>query len=398
MRAIVALVVMLGACGGRSDGSDTIVVAPPSASFAPSSSNAVTPRAPDCVGAARVDACNAGERQVCIDASDLAFTACDFAEDELGVELAKKACALGAPRGCLVYGTLLFTRLPLPHNRAEDILGRDTLKGVCNAAKAGMQADEAEARRAACDRVSARLAAAGDAEWETYATKACDLGRVDACVRLAAKEKGPPYLAALTKLCLDVEPGDPKLIGTPLVERKGDPNRLLRVCVEVLKTRDATFELTAEGRAVQQRVQSLDIAGLRGYYFGTDPPPEADPATTQDHLANLGQAACSMGDDQACGWAPTGEPGSGRCTLLQAELCSKWANALLSPNNGLDESWNARAERIATRACFLDDRECGVLGRVLRVVRPTEVMRARDAFSRACSAGNSSACNEGDAR
>ncbi|MEO5927561.1 MAG: hypothetical protein ABIO72_02545 [Patescibacteria group bacterium] len=341
-----------------------------------------------------MDACNAGERQICLDAADLAFAACDFAEDDLGVEMAKRACNFGAPKGCLAYGTLLFTRLPAPHEKPDAALGRTTLMGVCNGTKPGMASEEAEVRRAACDRLSVRLADSGDAEWETYATKACELGRIDACVRLAAKVQGPPYLAELTKLCLKPEAGDAKLIGAPLLERDRDPNRLLRVCAEVLTKRDATFVASAEGKAVRQRARSLDATGLLGFYLGTDPAPDADPSSLNDRLVMLGSAACSMGDDHACVTTPVGEPGSGTCTLLTPAACSNWAKELLTPH-GTEATSQPRAERIATRACALDDHFCDALGRVIQIVRPKDVVLAKEAFSRACRAGNPAACREG---
>lgn len=392
----IALALTLVACGGARDGASTVLPTPPSASVAAAASSAPARHVPECVGAARVDACNAGERQICLDAADFAFAACDFAEDDLGVELAKRACDYGAPKGCLVYGTLLFTRLPAPHEKPDAALGRTILMGVCNGTKTGLASEEAEVRRAACDRLSVRLAASGDAEWETYATKACDLGRIDACVRLAAKVQGPPYLTELTKLCLKTEAGDPKLIGAPLLERDRDPNRLLRVCAEVLTKRDATFAASAEGKAVRQRAQSLDATGLLGFYLGTDPGPDAEPGNLNDRLVMLGSAACSLGDDHACVTTPAGEPGSGTCTLLTPEACSNWAKGLLTPS-GTEATWHPRAGRIATRACALDDHFCDALGRVIHVVRPKDVVLAQEAFSRACRAGNKAACREGNA-
>lgn len=402
LSSIVALGVALSACGSldrsgvSSNGATDLTPAQASASSAGSSASTVARRAPECVGAARVDACNAGELGVCLDAADLAFQACDFAEDDLGFELVKRACSFGAPQGCLTYGTLLFTRLPAPRARPDVALGLTTLMGVCDGAKPRISAAEAEVRRAACDRLSLRLAAAGDATWETFATKACELGRVDACVRLAAKVPGAPYLAELTKLCLMSEVGLADRVGAPLLERERDPNRLLRVCAAVLTKRGATFESTPEGKAVRARAGSLDVTGLLGFYLGTDPAPDADPGSVNDRLVLLGQTACSVGDDRACVESRGGEFGSGTCTLLLPESCANWAKGIVS-SQGLEPSRYEQAERVAARACYLDDRTCDALGRAIRHLRPQDVMHARDAFSRACRAGNSAACREGDA-
>lgn len=389
-RAVVAI--SLVGCGGTGRGVDdptTVTVTAVSASAVASVSASPPTRAPECVGAAMVEGCHGGDRESCLAASDLAFTGCDFAEDDLGVDLVKRACDLGAPRACLTYGTLLFTRLPSPHQRPDADQGRILLATLCDGAKPGMPKDEAEARRAACDRLSVRLQAAGNADWETFATKACNLGRVDACVRLAAKTKGAPYLAELTKLCLKPDVGQTDLVGAPLEERERDPNGLLRACVEVLSKREASFETTPDGKAARARAQSLD-RGLLDFYLGND-------ATDVGRRGSNASYACSSGDDQACTLSPGGDIGSGTCTLLTPEACANWANALLTPN-GTDDTWHPRAERIATRACELDDRTCGTLGRVLRVVRPNETMHAKDAFSRACRAGNPAACKEGDQR
>ena len=131
---------------------------------------------PGCISKDAASACRAGSREACVKAFDDAFRGCDFQADDFGVEFAKDACDLGVTQGCLTYGSLLFTRVPAPHERPDVQTGRAILGSICDAARPGMRPDDAEARRAACDRLAVRLAATADASWEKYATKACELG------------------------------------------------------------------------------------------------------------------------------------------------------------------------------------------------------------------------------
>ncbi|MFO0611522.1 MAG: hypothetical protein U0414_02955 [Polyangiaceae bacterium] len=345
---------------------------------------------PGCISKDAASACRAGSREACVKAFDDAFRGCDFQADDFGVEFAKDACDLGVTQGCLTYGSLLFTRVPAPHERPDVQTGRAILGSICDAARPGMRPDDAEARRAACDRLAVRLAATADASWEKYATKACELGGVDACVRLAAKTPGAAYLDALTKLCLQPEVGNPELVGAPLAERPRESNRLLRVCAEVLTKRDAKFDASPEAKGVRARAQSLDAAGLLGYYLGTDPPPDGDANVAGQRVALLLQTACAMGDEHACIEAPYGQVGDGACTLWEPERCALWAKGIVMLDN-VDQDAHQRAERLATRACRLDDSQCDALGQVLQVIR-NDAVRAKEAYERACRAQNLVAC------
>jgi len=323
------------------------------------------------------------------------------AKDAKARAFLERACALGEGEGCTILAQLTATRFFGDHGAAD----------LAGATKIARDACDAKAEPQVCALAAKRLFDAGDADFATYAKRACEISEISphslfACslATLGLKRDG---LDALEKRCRDDKANDVVSCGVVLdALGPGSPTadakrrtklehdiapRALKGCLMPMAGQCAAIVAIVDDGVFVPNPQS----------FLT---PEHDGAVAQ--VSDLYDNACDSGVPRGCllrmralrkegkNDAAAGA-GASACRDRAAPACGELARmGVAKQAAGMDLP---AALYLAERACYLDDAECDAVADVIdamvkakmTVADPAEEAAALD---RACKAGKKPAC------